>query len=347
MQELQCADCIMNFLETERESHIRDYIFELLFDDIHQASTKYILQLLLSYSVSLEAQNTLECISKWIIINIGNEMIQNIFNQLIRDHFLLVINENEQPTQNLINLARIAPLFTSLFMTIVLDMLANNLITNHEKCLNKLFNLFDIWISRDPILPVLAYRANITHASSYLFNPLPGLLFISVVYPIKVALECFQIHSNEHTKRNKNDKDKIAVSKRIELCKQNAQLLDELSSKVHFMSLKLVKDLESLAVNNASESFKLLNFKHIEAIKRLIDDLNAAIRNQNINNLCFHSIKSLNEIKDDCLDKLAQLLEILWQFDFINCNKQEIRTLFSNIIEQTSESLLAIVLNNG
>ena len=72
MQELQCADCIMNFLETEKEANVRDYIFELLFDDIHQVSTKFILQLLLSYSLSLEAQKTLECISKWIIINIGS-----------------------------------------------------------------------------------------------------------------------------------------------------------------------------------------------------------------------------------------------------------------------------------
>jgi hypothetical protein len=89
MQELQCADCIMNFLETEKEPQVRDYVFELLFEDIHQVSTKCILQLLLSYSLSLEARNTLECISKWLIMNIGNEIIQNMFDQLITDHFLL------------------------------------------------------------------------------------------------------------------------------------------------------------------------------------------------------------------------------------------------------------------
>jgi hypothetical protein len=122
MQELQCADCIMNFLETERDSHVRDYIFELLFDDSFSI-TKHILQSLLSYSISLEAQNTLECISKWIIINIGNEIMQSIFNQLIRDHFLLSLDDNEYPPQNLVNLARIAPLFASLFITVILDML--------------------------------------------------------------------------------------------------------------------------------------------------------------------------------------------------------------------------------
>ncbi len=51
----------MNFLETEKEAHIREYVFDLLFEDIHQVSKKYILQLLLSYSLSMEARQTLDC----------------------------------------------------------------------------------------------------------------------------------------------------------------------------------------------------------------------------------------------------------------------------------------------
>jgi hypothetical protein len=166
MQELQCVDCIMNFLENEKESSIREYIFELLFDDIHQVSTKFILQSLMSYSISLEAQKTLDCISKWIIINIGNEIIQNIFDQLITDHFLLVDEAADQITkvnQSLVNLAVRSPLFACLFMTIVLDMLPNNLISNHEKCLPKLVNLFSIWIEKNPMIPILAFRSNLTH----------------------------------------------------------------------------------------------------------------------------------------------------------------------------------------
>lgn len=350
MQELQCADCIMNFLETEREPQIRDFIFDLLFDDIHQVSTKYILQLLLSYSISLEAQNTLECISKWIIINIGNELIQSLFNQLIRDHFILVLNETEQkPAANLINLARICPLFSSLFMAIVLDMLANNLISNHEKCLNKLFNLFEIWISRDPTLPLLAYRANSSHASSYLFNPLPGLLFVSVVYPIRCALECYETHKNEtltgtsllSTTINKR---KQLVEKRIESCEKDSHNLEDLSSKVHFISLKLIKDLESLQLN--LNEFKLINLKHIETMRRVFDDLNTAVSDTNKQTInCYHSVKSLSKIREECLDKLAQFLEICWQLEFISCKKREVRDLLLST-NYDQESLLSIILND-
>lgn len=346
MQELQCADCIMNFLETEREPQIRDYIFELLFDDIHQVSTKYILQLLLSYSISLEAQNTLECISKWIIINIGNELVQSIFNQLIRDHFVLVLNETDlKPAPNLINLARISPLFSSLFMAIVLDMLPNNLILNHEKCLSKIFNLFEIWISRDPILPVLAYRANLTHASSYLFNPLPGLLFVSVVYPIRCALECIQTHTNEAitSTLTTNKNRKHLAEKRAESCEKIAKSIEDLSSRVHFLNLKLIKDLDSH--NLKSNEFKLINLKHVDSVRRAFDDLNASAvdaSRPHVNG-CFHSVKTLKQIREDCLDKLAQFLEVCWQLDYISCKKQEVKALFSN---HDQDSLLSIILDS-
>lgn len=347
MQELQCADCIMNFLETERDSHVRDYIFELLFDDSFSI-TKHILQSLLSYSISLEAQNTLECISKWIIINIGNEIMQSIFNQLIRDHFLLSLDDNEYPPQNLVNLARIAPLFASLFITVILDMLPNNLINNHEKCLTKLFNLFDIWISRDPILAVLAYKTNISHTSAYLFNPLPGLMYVSVIHPVKVALICFQDHKNESQKPLSN-KEKIASLKKIESCKQNAKILDDLSSKVHFISIKLIKDLESAGLNmNSSEAFKLLNIKHVESVNRVFEELNQAIySNQSCS--CFHSAKSLIALREDCLDRIAQLFEVCFRHGFISCRKQEVKQMFSGFQETRSagnEDLLTMVLNS-
>ncbi len=60
MQELQCAECIVNFLETEKEAQVREYVFDLLFEDIHQVSKRHILQLLLSYSLSMEARQTLD-----------------------------------------------------------------------------------------------------------------------------------------------------------------------------------------------------------------------------------------------------------------------------------------------
>ena len=147
MQELQCVDCIVNFLETEKDLAICDYTFNLLFDDMlyHQHASKFVLQLLLSYAISLEAQKTLECVSKWIISNIGNEIIQYLFDQLIKDHFLLAYEPDEdKPQDNLVNLCQISPQFASLFMTILLDMLSRDLIKCQEKCLKKGIYIFVI-----------------------------------------------------------------------------------------------------------------------------------------------------------------------------------------------------------
>jgi hypothetical protein len=125
-----------------------------------------------------------------------------------------------------------------------------------------------------------------------------------------------------------------------------------LSSKVHFISLKLIKDLESSSIINSKDSFKLLNFKHIELVNRNLEDLKSIIENKtNENHQCFHSVKSLNIIKEECLDKLAQLLEVSWQNELISCKKQEIKELFSNFYQQYINenekcNLLSMVLNN-
>jgi len=239
--------------------------------------------------------------------------------------------------------------------------------------LTKLFNLFDIWISRDPILAVLAYKTNISHTSAYLFNPLPGLMYVSVIHPVKVALICFQDHKNESQKPLSN-KEKIASLKKIESCKQNAKILDDLSSKVHFISIKLIKDLESAGLNmNSSEAFKLLNIKHVESVNRVFEELNQAIySNQSCS--CFHSAKSLIALREDCLDrigksfiiykvflvsfwindsifktKIAQLFEVCFRHGFISCRKQEVKQMFSGFQETRSagnEDLLTMVLNS-
>ena len=135
MQTLQCVDCIVNYFEGEKESNIRDFMFDLLFGDIYQIEN-HILILLSSYAISLESKNTLECLSKWIIMNIGNEIIQNIFHELVKDHFLLTYEsavDSQKPKDCLVKLCDTCPLFSSLFIAIVLDMQAK--LGGHEKCL--------------------------------------------------------------------------------------------------------------------------------------------------------------------------------------------------------------------
>lgn len=346
MQELQCADCIMNFLETEKEAQIREYIFDLLFDDIHQVSTKYILQLLLSYSLSLEARNTLDCISKWLIMNIGNEIIQNIFDQLITDHFLLV--KHKQNPQSLINLATISPLFSSLFMTIILDMLPNNLISNHEKCLKRIFNLFSSWLEKNPIIPVIAFKANLSHSMHNMFNPLPGLIYICVLYPFKAAIECLEKHSNQNNEKQKNQ------------CIKRFEELETIVANVQLMTLKLLKNISNIIESTnlfAADNFKLLKLKHIESITKRYEDLNNSferIAKRSDSNNCVQSVKSVEMIRNDCLDRLAQHLEACWKNGFADCKKQESRKLFTGRcfntdienLQNGDLNLLTIVLNN-
>jgi hypothetical protein len=364
IQELQCVDCIVDFLETEPESSIREYVFDLLFGDIYnQANTRFILQLLFSYSVSLEARRTLECISKWIIMNIGNEIIQNLFDQLIKDHFLLIeSNSNDEvtyrPQQQLINLAIISPLFSSLFMSIVLDMIANNLISNQEeKCLFKIFNLFQIWIETNPAIPLLAFKLNLSHLSLYMLNPLPGLLYTSIIYPLKVASQNCSLEAmidESYFEAEASKINRTTLSKKFyEKYKIKAERIDELASKVHLIALKLIKDL---AVSIRDSSFKLLNFKQLEFISKRIDEFNQAIVKKNLTKpieLNYYSEQTCKQILNDCLERLAQLLQLCWQFGLINCTKVETKVLFRNHLSQEEgihktngvDSLLSLVLN--
>jgi hypothetical protein len=76
MQLLQCVDCIVNFFESLNEAReMSDFIFDILFGDIYQIQN-HVLIMLSSYAISVEAKNTLECLSKWIIMNIGILLIR-------------------------------------------------------------------------------------------------------------------------------------------------------------------------------------------------------------------------------------------------------------------------------
>jgi hypothetical protein len=344
MKEIQCVDCIVNFIENEKEAATREFVFELLFGDIYnQLSTKHILQLVISYAISLEAQKTLDCASKWIIINIGNEIIQNIFDQLVKDHFVLSNKSTDDvPESNLVNLAHLSPMFASLFMTILLDMLSNNLISNLDKSIMKLFNLFETWIEKNPLLPLLAYKANYSHFSSYMLNPLPGFVYVTVIYPLKNCMECFFNWSA-------NNSAKI-------------QEIEQLASKVQLFCLKLLKNLVVLIDSNtssgANDLFKLLNFKNMEFIYKRLDELNILFeQKRQLNVFSNEQIEMFEQINENGLERFAQLLEMCWQNGFITCTKHEIKDLFKKFvenknsgeeanmkIENRNDSLLAMIL---
>ena len=371
MQELQTADCILNFLESEKDPVIRDYVFDLLFADLlyHQLSSKFILQLLISYAISLKAQNTLECTSKWIIMHIGNELTQNLFNELLKDHFLLAYESDaDRPQENLVNLSQICPLFTSLFITIVLDMLANNLVKQHEKILKKLFNLFEIWIEKNPTFPFMAYKSNIGHPSSYMLNPLPGLVYLTTIYPFKNLLDSLKSFTKNVERRLGNSETEIQsepsiIEQEFSLFSKSVLSLDDLVSKVHLICLKIIKDLSNYISSQSigSDSFKLLNLKNIESLNKRIEEFSISIDKESliakeIEIKSNHKLSSdhiglaFNKILDESLERLAQLLGSCWEFGFINCSKEECRNLFKKYFSKSEQlndiSLMEVILSN-
>lgn len=121
---------------------MRDYVFDVLFSELSAASSS--LQLLISYAISLQCTAALECISKWVVHNIGNEVVVSIFERLVEDHFLLATSPASHSA--IATIDQRSPMFASLFMTIVLDMLTNGSIRYQDSCLTSLFDVFDSWV---------------------------------------------------------------------------------------------------------------------------------------------------------------------------------------------------------
>jgi hypothetical protein len=295
MQDLQCVDSIVNFLEREKETNIRETVFSIVFDDL--SSSKYILQLLVSYAISTEAQKTLECVSKLITVNIGNDsLLHYIFDKLVKDHFLLAHESDiDKPQENLFNMANVSPLFASFFMAVLLDMLSRDLIDTPRKCLRKMFNLFECWIEKNSMLPILALTLNLKHPSSHVLNPLPGLMYTTIIYPFKNFIECLksftknvqtkvnkfkeqvQYNSNKENEEAEEASYSLIMEMEFKHFVQEILTLDDLVSKIHFVLLKLIKSLSTFLNGQA---IKLISVKNVEAISRCIDHFNKLIDEQ-------------------------------------------------------------------
>jgi hypothetical protein len=94
---------------------------------------------------------------------------------------------------------------------------------------------------------------------------------------------------------------------------------------------------------------KLLNLKQIDFICRRFDDFNSKLTKLSpvdVNlNKCYYNTTIFNDIQNECLNRLAQVLDICWRFNFITCDKVEIKKMFNNYIDSDNYSLLKSVLN--
>lgn len=332
MQELQCVDCITNFLENETDASVRDFVFDLLFNQaatgqssssstshsVNLSSSQRVLQLLISYAISLEAKHTLECLAKWIVLNIGNEFIQFLFNQLIKDHLLLVYSsqQNADSFQGcFLNLVDQSPMFASLFLTITCDMLANDsILSDNSKIVHKLLKLYQEWLDKNPLLPLYVYRLNQTHPSSYMFNPLPAFLHLICIYPLKSSLV-----------------DKYGSDEQL------------LIAEIHLHMLKLVQYLAVSAEDPSSEwaflksskqTSSLISLNNLELIFKQMVTLKSA--NQS----------GIVDIERESINRLAQLLIVCVGSGFmVNFNARQFRDVYGKHFSQSSLGSQDLFLN--
>jgi hypothetical protein len=232
-----------------------------------------------------------------------------------------------------------------------------------SKILKKLFNLFEIWIEKNPTFPFMAYKSNIGHASSYMLNPLPGLIYVTTIYPFKNLIDSLKSYTKNLERLTEMQPESSIIEQEFSLFVKSVLSLDDLVSKVHLICLKVIKDLSNYISSQSigKDSFKLLNIKNIESLTKRIDEFSISIDKENlitkeIEIKSNHKFKSenirltFNKILDESLERLAQLLGSCWEFGFINCSKEECKNLFKKYFiksEQSDDiSLMEVILSN-
>ena len=255
---------MLNYFENENDFNTRFFIFDLIFGDIYNHNLlKTHIKILLSTAISLQAKNTLECFTKWIQINIGNEIIQNLFEQLLVDHFSL-LDENKN---SLASLATTSPVFTSLFISILLDIVLQSSL-NYQSIIIKILNQFHAWFTIEPTIAIMSFKENLNHSISYMMNPFPGLLYIIVIYPLMM----------KESDENYND-------------------MEEKIENLNFNFIKLVREIDLITKSGKNmqdnQNISLINQSNLELIKR---SLHTIMKNNGIELNDKRLQKSLNHL---------------------------------------------------
>jgi hypothetical protein len=120
------------------------------------------------------------------------------------------------------------------------------------------------------MLPFLALKSSSTIHS--MLNPLPGLLFLTVIYPFSNFIECLKTFTRNV--QNHNGTMELEFKTFV----QSVLNLDDLVSKIHFMSLKLTKNFHESQLE--AKAIQLLNFEHFESMASRINQFNISIEEQ-------------------------------------------------------------------
>lgn len=301
-------------MESERDEKCREFLFDLLFSSTTPLSvdSKSYLILLISYSVSLVAKNTLDAVSRWILLNVNNNVVDNLFHSLIKDQFMLRLGK----PQNLINLAHASPLFASIFISIVIERLASHLTTSNSlnlplvDCLGQVLELFDAWFTFNPGLPLIAIKQSLNaRLNSNRLNIVDNLVRIAFIYPLRM----------ESSGQSGNLKaNQFFISSSLVFLDL---LTEEYTERSHLFCMKLLLGLRDLSITG---ELNILDMKTLETLLKRLDELEANRGREND--------QIWLKLRSESLERLVECLELCWKYRMSQVNKKEAKVLLHSYL---------------
>lgn len=145
-------------------------------------------------------------------------------------------------------------------------------------------------VNKNASLALMAFKSNVSHVGSYMLNPLPGLMYVSIVYPLKTF---------------------------------ESQTSEELSSRVHLMSLRIIQDLASSSNQTSESTLNLIQLSTIERIFKKVSDLYRSVA----------SVKpdlgdKFTRLFDKSMENLGQLLIMCSRFGLMGFGSDEVKNLY-------------------
>lgn len=148
----------------------------------------------------------------------------------------------------------------------------------------------------------MAFKANVAHVGSYMLNPFPGLMHVSIIHPLKSYPS---------------------------LTLDNQSLVD-ISSRVHIMSLRII---QNLATSEPDTKLNLIQSSTIDPILKKMSELN---KSMDASRLAYSSevLQKYVELVEKSMENLGQLLIMCQEFGYIGISKDEIKNIYLKYSER-------------
>lgn len=145
-------------------------------------------------------------------------------------------------------------------------------------------------MNHNPSLLLLAFKSS---GNSHMLNPLPGLMNISIVHPLRFCADD----------------------------SENRQA-EDISSRVHFISLKII---QNLSTNEPGSVLKLVSGGSIESVFKTVSEFAFTLA---ANSDSVQSARRYSDLLERSMEKLGQFLIVATQFGLIGVPKEDVKALY-------------------